>query len=190
VSSQGQGFQPNSVIRFTINSDKELVGTVMTDGTGKFQTTLPLPKYISLGLNYLRAQGVTASGVKALATAPVLVVAAQSKIDNAKFSVYYALNSATLSDKEKSRIRQQVFQLRSRLTAQSVITVNVTGWVQPTRVSPRIDWLSRNRAQAVITFMKSLGVQASYNRSAPGEEKSNTPQSRRADISITWTHSK
>jgi len=106
-----------------------------------------------------------------------------------RFDVFYELDSFSLDAKAKKVIADQYRDLRNEMPATSKVTVEVTGWVQPTKTSPNIQRLSTGRAQAVVTYLRSLGLKASYTINAPGHDKRNTPSSRRASVVINWSNS-
>jgi len=110
-------------------------------------------------------------------------------METMKFRVYYALGSSSLSAKAKNVISEAYEEIASSLSANAKVTVKVTGWVQPTNSSPNIRQLSRGRAQAVVDYLKSLGLEAEYKITAPGEAKSNSAKSRRASVVVTWSNS-
>jgi hypothetical protein len=99
------------------------------------------------------------------------------------------LNSATLDSKNKAIIRAKYRDLRDSLSSDSKIIVKVTGWVQPTAISPNIRGLSFWRAKSVVLYLQSLGLKAKYSIQAPGHEKLNIKQSRRAVTEIIWSNS-
>ena len=80
-------------------------------------------------------------------------------------------------------------EIKNTLSANAKVTVEVTGWVQPTRNSPNIHGLSVGRAQAVVAYLKLLGLKASYKINAPGHDKRNDSLSRRASVVINWNNS-
>jgi uncharacterized repeat protein (TIGR02543 family) len=119
-------------------------------------------------------------------TTPVASITA----DSMAFDIYYNMNSATLDSKNKAIIRAKYRELRSKLNSNAQVVVKVTGWVQPTITSPNVRGLSIWRAKSVVQYMQSLGLKAKYTIQAPGHEKLNIAQSRRASAVISWSTSK
>jgi uncharacterized repeat protein (TIGR02543 family) len=106
------------------------------------------------------------------------------------FDIFYNLNSATLDSKNKAIIKAKYQELRSKLSPNAKVVVKVIGWVQPTKISPNVRGLSIWRAKSVVQYMKSLGLDAKYIIQAPGHEKLNIAQSRRASAVISWSTTK
>jgi outer membrane protein OmpA-like peptidoglycan-associated protein len=95
------------------------------------------------------------------------------------------MNSTQLDKQALNVISTSLASARQKITPTSTVEVQITGWVQPTSKSPNIEALSEGRARAVLNQLKKLGLNAKYTISAPGEDKSNTPSSRRATVVIS-----
>jgi uncharacterized repeat protein (TIGR02543 family) len=115
---------------------------------------------------------------------------ASNTADSMAFDIYYNMNSATLDSKNKAIIKAKYRELRSKLNSNAQVIVKVTGWVQPTVISPNVRGLSIWRAKSVVQYMQSLGLRAKYTIQAPGHEKQNIAQSRRASVAISWSTAK
>jgi uncharacterized repeat protein (TIGR02543 family) len=113
-----------------------------------------------------------------------------SKFGKLRFNVFFDLNGVKLDSKDKRMIRTSYKSVQSKLTSKSVVTVVVYGWVQPTKKSPNVLWLSENRAKAVVAYLKELGLKAGYTIKTPGHDVTNTSTSRRATTFIEWSNSK
>jgi outer membrane protein OmpA-like peptidoglycan-associated protein len=103
------------------------------------------------------------------------------------FEVFYAMNSYFLDAKARTLIEAKVAAVKKKLSPSSEITIRIVGWVQPTKVSPNVQFLSTNRAQVVAKYMKDLGFKGTYILKYPGHDKDNLPSSRHATIEITFT---
>jgi len=111
--------------------------------------------------------------------------ATDSKIS---FEIYYAMNSYALDAKSRKLIEEKVASVRNSMNASSEVTIRITGWVQPTKISPNVQFLSTNRAQVVAKYMKALGFKGTYILKFPGHDKDNIPASRHATVEISWTN--
>ena len=100
------------------------------------------------------------------------------------------MNSATLDSKNRSIIKEKYREILESLTPDSKVVVKITGWVQPTAISPNIRGLSFWRAKSVVLHLQSLGLKGRYSIQAPGHAKSNNEKSRRASVEISWSDSK
>jgi outer membrane protein OmpA-like peptidoglycan-associated protein len=97
------------------------------------------------------------------------------------------MNSTKLDKAALTVINRSLASVNSKISANSKVDVRVTGWVQPTSKSPNIAALSKGRAMAVVNQLKTLGLAAKYIVEAPGEDRSNTPSSRRATVVVSIT---
>jgi uncharacterized repeat protein (TIGR02543 family) len=125
-----------------------------------------------------------AQWVKVVAPSPT------SKNGRLVFETFYAMNSFFLDAKNRKVIETKIAAVKKRLNKNSKVTISIVGWVQPTRISPNIKWLSTNRAQVVAKYMRQLGFKGTYILRYPGHDKDNIPSARHATVTITWTNSK
>ncbi len=195
VTTFGTGFKPNSQVDVYIYSTATWLGSVITDDKGNYTVTLPMPLTLPVGDHTFQARGVTFDNLERTANVPITLVPASdapalTTKASKKFEVFYAMNSATLDAKAKKVIRKAFTQVKSLLTSASTVKVQITGWVQPTNRSPRIQFLSTNRATAVRDYLKELGLKAKFTIAAPGHDKRNVPASRRASAIIEWSNAK
>jgi outer membrane protein OmpA-like peptidoglycan-associated protein len=195
VTTFGTGFKPNSQVDVYLYSIATWLGSVITDDKGNYTVTLPMPLTLPVGDHTFQARGVTFDNLERTANVPITLVPASdapalTTKAAKKFEVFYAMNSVTLDAKAKKVIRKAFTQVKSRLTSASTVKVQITGWVQPTNRSPRIQFLSTNRATAVRNYLKELGLKAKFTIAAPGHDKRNVPTSRRASALIEWNNAK
>lgn len=122
--------------------------------------------------------------------APTQTPTPVAKVGKRSFDVYFGMDAFFLDAKARSTITNAYNQVKAQFSSTSVTTVEVTGWVQPTKNSPNVQWLSSNRAKAVAGFLKSLGLKGKYVIKAPGHDKLNVSTSRRATVVITWSNPK
>ena len=191
VTTFGTGFKPNSQVDVYVYSTPIWLGSVITDAQGNYVVTLPMPKSLPIGDHVFQAQGKTFDDVDRTANVPItLVPAALPSKASLSFEVFYALDSIALNSKAVAVITKAYKSVKARLTAKSVVTVAITGWVQPTNKSPRISYLSNGRATSVQNYLKRLGLKAKFVIKAPGHDKLNVAKSRRATAVISWTNPK
>ncbi len=190
VTTSGTGFKPLSQVDVFVFSTPTWIGSTYTDAQGNFSATFPIPTTLPAGDHTFQANGLTPEGYQRTASVPITLVAAAPKKATSKFEIFYALNSTKLDAKARAVISKAFASVKSRLTAKSIVTVDITGWVQPTSKSPNISALSNGRAKTVQAELRKLGLKAKFVIKAPGHDKSNKPSSRRATTVITWTFPK
>jgi outer membrane protein OmpA-like peptidoglycan-associated protein len=187
VTTNGTGFKPNTQVDVWVYSTATWLGAVMTDEFGNFVTTLPMPTALPEGEHTFQAKGQTPEGLIRSASVPITLVPAVANLGSLKFSVFYPMDSIALSANEKKTIRTKVKAALKAKPKNAKFIVEIVGWVQPTRVSPRIKYLSDGRANAVRKYIQSLGLKGEFVLNAPGHDKVNISASRRADVVISWS---
>lgn len=187
VTTNGTGFKPNTQVDVWVYSTPIWLGAVMTDDKGNFVTTLPMPTALPEGEHTFQAKGQTPEGLIRSASVPITLVPAVAKATKLNFSVFYPMNSFFLTTSEKRVIEGKTKEALKSAPKGAKFSVNIVGWVQPTKVSPNIQYLSDGRANAVRKYMQSLGLKGRYVLNAPGHDKINISASRRADVVITWS---
>ena len=117
-------------------------------------------------------------------TAKSAAVAAKS--GSLKTAVYFDMNGSKLDKADMKILRDVVTQVKSAMTATTKVSMTVVGWVQPTKISPNVSALSKARAMAAVSYIKTLGIKASMKIMAPGEGKVNKAGTRAATVEINW----
>lgn len=189
ITTFGTGFKPNSQVDFFAYSTPLWLGSALTDSKGNYSVTLPIPSSLAEGNHVFQAQGMTKDNVQRVANIPITIVSRASGT-NKKLDVYFQMNSVSLDAKAQRAITNAYKSVKSKLSSKSMVRVEVTGWVQPTKNSPNIKQLSTGRAKAVVDYLKKLGLKAQYVIKAPGHDKLNDASSRRASIQIKWSNPK
>jgi outer membrane protein OmpA-like peptidoglycan-associated protein len=104
-------------------------------------------------------------------------------VTNEKVVVYFKWDSSKLSTNAKNDLKEFV---KSIPTNASDIEIDVTGFAQIARSRTYDLKLSLKRAQAIVSYLRSLGVQATFTTTGMGWEN-DSPESRRGDIQIEYT---
>lgn len=200
ASTRKVSFYPNRATSGTVpaisNRYKEGEIAQIPMNTGNLQRT----GYLFVGWNTTpdgTGTSYPAGGAFKVGKANLMLFAMWAK-DNApavtdgkiNFEVYYAMNSYFLDAKTRKLIEAKVAAAKKKLSPTSEVTIRIVGWVQPTKISPNVQFLSTNRAQVVAKYMKALGFKGIYILKYPGHDKDNIPTARHATIEINWTNSK
>ena len=109
-------------------------------------------------------------------------------VETKNFNIYFGLNTYFLDAKSRVVLKAAYNSVKSKITANSIVVVEVDGWVQPNRINPNAKWLSKNRAKAVAQYLKDLGLKGRYVIKASGKDVDNNASSRRATVKITITN--
>lgn len=103
-----------------------------------------------------------------------------------EFTVYFGMDGVDLDAKATETIKKMYDAIAPRLEGAHYIKAKITGWVQPTAISPHVQYLSVNRSKAVQAYLKELGLSAKYTIITPGETNSNISTSRKTTVVLTW----
>ena len=188
VTTFGRGFKPNSQVDVFVYSTPIWLGSTITDAQGNYSVTLPMPQSLEVGSHTFQAVGVTADNVPRTANVPITLLPATTKTLHKHVDIYYAMDSFFLDKNARAQLTSLYRSVSTRLSKTSQVTVDIVGWVQPTKISPNVNYLSTGRAVAVMKFLKSLGLKASYALNTPGHDKENISTARRASITVVWTN--
>jgi outer membrane protein OmpA-like peptidoglycan-associated protein len=112
------------------------------------------------------------------ATLPAAQVTPMSA--SSTLSVHFTLDSWTLTSADKTALRNYAAGLSAHGHGMALV---VTGYVEPTPVNKDKVFLSTMRAKAVVKFLKSIGVTASFRTVAGGNGSAHNASSRKATIS-------
>lgn len=158
AETKGTGFKPGSEVQLWMLPNT-LVGTISVDASGKFAGKVDIPKLLSLGGNTLQANGYTTDGVVRSVSLGIDVIARQLGAKRSTAVTYFDANSARLTAAAKRSLDQ--FASAVPKTAKGV-TVNVTGFVQPTSFVGNDKSLASARARAVSSYLRAKGLKGSY----------------------------
>ncbi len=190
VTAFGTGFKPNTQVDVFVYSSPLWLGSTITDSKGNYAVTLPMPKALAAGEHIFQSIGVTNDNVARTANVPITLLPVTTKTASKQLNVYFGLDTFFLNDAGKAQLTALYKSVKARLTPKSQVSVNIVGWVQPTIISPNVNYLSTGRATVVMKFLKSLGLKASYTLNTPGHDKPNVPAARRAEVTVVWTNPK
>ena len=173
---KGTGFKPNSEVQVWL-LPKTYVGTVPIDGEGNFSGSIDIPKLLALGGNTLQVNGFTPDGVVRSVSLGINVIARQLGAKRTTAVTYFSANSSQLAYAAKRSL--DAFVRGVPKTAKGV-TVNVTGFVQPTSFVGNDKSLSSARAKAVSSYLRAKGLKGSYAISGKGRALQAGAAARRA----------
>ncbi len=138
---------------------------------------------------------IKTAATNAATTAKMMIsnqlVTIKNNVATAKTAVYFDMNSSKLDSADRQILRNLVKAVSTKLSATSKVTMEIVGWVQPTKISPNVDGLSSGRANATLSYLKSLGMKnASIKVVTPGEGTKNISKTRVATVDVKWTNPK
>jgi predicted outer membrane repeat protein len=171
----GSGLLPMSTVHVYILSTPTLLGTFTTDAEGKFTGSLVLPSTMASGKHYLQVNGYSKQSTIASGSVAVRV----QRIVEGKASsqpITFRVNSSRLSTKNKDLIKKLVQEIRSvsGFVQKSKIVVN--GSASPEGIARLNSRLAKARANAVVAYLKELGISADIVEVTQEDKRSRSAQ--------------
>lgn len=186
ITTFGAGFKPLSQIDIYLLSNPKLLGSVIADSEGNYLTRLQIPANFKIGIHTFQALGKTKDDVLRRVDVPIKVIQGNKPITQKKFKIYFDANSFELDATDRAKMLANVQFVRSKITKDAEIKVEITGYVQTAKVSPFTKPLSDNRSKAIAKYMRNLGLKADYVVMPLRIDKRSTADSRRASIKVSW----
>jgi len=177
----GEGFQPGTLVYVWLFSDARLLGTVQTDDRGVIRGAVSIPAGITPGRHTLQLNGLTPAGQVRSLSLGIQVTAAPTRQMTTKATIAFAPASATLDASAKRTLRGLV-KGRVKTTLRTV----VIGYAHSNNWTSANKSLAQRRANAVITYVKSLGVTGTMRAQARATDPATGSAGRKAVVTITY----
>jgi outer membrane protein OmpA-like peptidoglycan-associated protein len=179
---KGTGFAPNSDVQVYLYSTTRFLGTIRTNASGAFDGSVPVPADVELGRHTLQANALGSdNNVRSLSIGVVFEAPAKT-LRTAKATVSFDPLSAVLTPKAKKALRSLAQKTKGTATAGFAI-----GYVQKDGNSANNASLSKQRARAIVRFLKANGVTAPLSSRGNGAlTKKKTGRS--ATISVSYSN--
>ena len=178
---RGSGYQPNSPLRFYL-LPSTYVGQLMTNASGSYAGSLPIPPNLPAGSATLQINGFDSSGtVRSLNLGVNITALKPAGMKVAMTRVFFAPLSAELSPASKRSLRKLVSR-----TGRDIIRATAYGYVQPTARIDNDESLSVKRARVLIRYLRSLGVQGSFTSIGRGTARQQGPKARRVTVKVVY----
>lgn len=182
---EGSGFQPNTDVELYLFSEPRYIGKVTTNATGGFKDVVPLPIDVPAGRHTLQSNGFTADGQVRSVSLGVQLEDPSSmsarRPATAKTTVYFAPLSSVLDKADKAKLRSLV-----RKSGLKATKVQIVGYVQKGGASTNDQALSLARAQAVASYVRSLGLKGAYVVKGGGVASVPGAKARNARVTIRF----
>jgi outer membrane protein OmpA-like peptidoglycan-associated protein len=158
AQASGRGLKASSEVRFYILPET-LIGALSTNDAGALQGDVPMPAGMAPGTYTLQMNALTPSGDVRSLSIGVLVRAAgnRERIVSSSDRVQFLKANAELAPAEKADLR-----VLARKVGPNAITIESWGYVQKSDSTANDKALSKSRAKAVASFLRSLGVRGKY----------------------------
>lgn len=178
---RGNGYQPNTPIRFYLLPGT-YIGQLMANASGSYTGSLAIPANLQAGSATLQVNGFAQNGsVRSLNLGVTVSALKPVRMKVATTRVFFAPLSAELSPASKRALRKLV-----RRTGRDVIKTLAYGYVQPTARIDNDRSLSVQRAQMLVRFLRSIGVQGSFVSLGKGTARQQGASARRVDVKVVY----
>jgi predicted outer membrane repeat protein len=153
----GFGLLPMSTVHVYILSTPTLLGTFTTDAEGKFTGSLVLPSTMASGKHYLQVNGYSKQSTIASGSVAVRI---QRVVENQASSkpITFRVNSSRLTKANKDLLSKLVQDIRSVPGFLQTAKIVVNGSASPEGMARLNSRLAKARANAVVSYLKGLGI--------------------------------
>jgi len=171
----GFGLLPLSKVHVYILSTPILLGTFTTDADGKFTGSLVLPSTMASGKHFLQVNGYTKQNTIASGSVAVRV---QRVVENVATSkpLIFRVNSSQLTNKNKDLLNQLVQEVRSVPGYLQKAKIIVNGSASPEGIARLNSRLAKSRANAVVSYLKELGIASEIIEVTQEDKRSRSAQ--------------
>jgi predicted outer membrane repeat protein len=153
----GSGLLPMSTVHVYILSTPTLLGTFTTDAEGKFTGSLVLPSTMASGKHYLQVNGYSKQSTIASGSVAVRVMRVVENQASSK-PITFRVNSSRLTKANKDLLSKMVQDIRSVPGFLQKTKIVVNGSASPEGMARLNSRLAKARANAVVSYLKGLGI--------------------------------
>jgi len=181
AAAAGFGFSAGTPVYVWLFSQPRLLSTLTVDADGAFGGTVPIPGDVPVGRHTLQINGLTPEGQVRSLSLGIQVTAAPERPMTTKATISFAPASATLDASAKRTLRGLV-KGRAKTTVRTVVIgyAHSNNWKTANRA------LAQRRANAVITYVKSLGVTGTMQTQVRRSNPKTGAAGRKAVVTITY----
>jgi len=171
----GFGLLPLSKVHVYILSTPILLGTFTTDADGKFTGSLVLPSTMASGKHFLQVNGYTKQNTIASGSVAVRVQRVVENVATSK-ALIFRVNSSQLTNKNKDLLNQLVQEVRSVPGYLQKAKIIVNGSASPEGIARLNSRLAKSRANAVVSYLKELGIASEIIEVTQEDKRSRSAQ--------------
>jgi|GEM_PF-552494 len=185
------GYLPNTSVNVYVMSTPQLLGTFTTDANGNLFVSVTLPTTLANGGHTIQINGIDKSGYVRSASLGFGLTGATNgggggggTVATAKTTTvkaFFTFGSVTLSAAAKTALKGLV----AKFAGATSIKISATGMTRNVGTTPVDLATAAKRAKAVVAYLKSLGVTATFvaaSATGPGQGDA----IRRVDVKATY----
>jgi outer membrane protein OmpA-like peptidoglycan-associated protein len=176
------GLVGNSVFKVIAYSEPTLLATLRVNADGTLTAKVSIVSSLPAGRHTLQFESVNLDGSPLIVSFPLEVMPGMQLVKSPTLKSFFAGGSAKLSLAQK----QTLAKAFKPLTAATKLTIQVHGFVKRSPVAKSDSALANARARAVVAYLKSLGITATFKAIAKGYASEDTASARRAETTFTY----
>ncbi len=176
---EGTGFKPNTEVEIYVFSTPRYLGSVHTDVRGNFKGTVPIPQNLAPGRHTLQSNGFSSTG--AIRSLSIGVLLSSQKNSVKTKTIHFSSMSWKLTSRSKAKLRALAKTYKS-----NAVKITVQGNVQNFGPHRNNKSLSTKRANAVVKYLRSQGVNATYVTNVSSKAKNKRSSARNAVVQIEY----
>lgn len=181
VHAEGSGFLPNTEVHLYVLDSPILLGILMTDATGNFTGSVPVPAGLSVGTHTFQVAGYSTGRTLRWASLQAVVQAPVGKVLTAK--VYFKPNSAWLTANARKTLKSLASKVAKGYTE---LKVGVVGFVYHYDTKAANARVSTARAKNVSALLKKYGLKGLFVAVGKGRAIETDKTARRVEVTITY----
>jgi flagellar motor protein MotB len=179
--AEGFGFLPNTEVHLYIFGAPTLMGILMTDASGNFNGSVPVPAGLSVGEHTLQVAGYSLNRTLRWASIQAVVQAPVGKVLTAKY--FFKPNSAWVSDANRSALKKLAGKVAKGYTD---LKVGVVGFVYHYDTKAANARVSTARAKNVAALLKKYGLKGVFVAVGKGRAIETDKTARRVEVTVTY----
>jgi hypothetical protein len=184
VTAAGTGFEPGTQANAYILDPAVTLGTCPVGADGSFACTLDLPTTLLPGNHVLQVNGYTPDQQVRSVSLGLQVTPNPTAVSRrVRTTVYFDVLSAHLDARARRDLAALVRKVPKRATN---VTVQVTGYVQPTSTTANDTSLSTARARRTAAALRADGLKGRYYVSGEGRSSVTGAKGRRVVVVVAF----
>ena len=181
LATSGSGFQSFTEVRIYLMSTPVLLDTLMTDATGTFADTVPVPADAVVGAHTAQVNGFTPGGSVRSVSLGVEVLASTTE-HRIGTRVHFWYRSTDLTPTARRKLQSLVHQVPSDLLPQSI----VVGVMRGPRAAATDQALAQTRARVVARYLRHIGLAGPITVTTKPFAVHDTAAARRVNVIISF----
>ena len=176
------GLVGNSIFKVVAYSEPTLLATLRVSPDGTLNAKVEISSKLPAGSHTLQFETVNLDGSELIIKFGLEVLPGLQIIKTPVLKTFFAGGSAKLTSTQKLTIAK----FAKSVPSAAQLTVQVLGFVKRSPVTASDNALASARARAVVAYLKSLGISATFIAVAKGYASEDNAKARRAETTFSY----